>query len=230
MEAATDRLCIATKGANQDRLSEQDLLSCCDSCGFGCEGGFPTTAWHWFLTKGVTTGDEHGSSKWCKAYSFPRCEHHGCTGPYPECGETQPTPECVEKCREGYPKTYEEDKHFFYELYSVGDKVEAIKTELMTNGPMEVAFDVYEDFMTYKSGVYQHVTGEKVGGHAVKLLGWGVENGVEYWKIANSWNETWGEEGYFRIIMGKDECGIESSNVAGLPMLNWLVSWKRKSG
>ena len=230
VEAATDRLCIATKGANQDRLSEQDLLSCCDSCGFGCEGGFPTTAWHWFLTKGVTTGDEHGSSKWCKAYSFPRCEHHGCTGPYPECGETQPTPECVEKCREGYPKTYEEDKHFFYELYSVGDKVEAIKTELMTNGPMEVAFDVYEDFMTYKSGIYQHVTGEKVGGHAVKLLGWGVENGVEYWKIANSWNETWGEEGYFRIIMGKDECGIESSNVAGLPMLNWLVSWKRKSG
>jgi hypothetical protein len=34
---------------------------------------------------------------------------------------------------------------------------------------------------------------------------------VEYWKVANSWNEYWGERGYFRIRKGTDECGIESS-------------------
>lgn len=34
-----------------------------------------------------------------------------------------------------------------------------MKTELMTNGPFEVGMTVYEDFLTYKSGIYQHVTG-----------------------------------------------------------------------
>jgi len=47
----------------------------------------------------------------------------------------------------------------------------------MTNGPVEAAFNVYEDFLTYKTGVYKHTTGSLLGGHAVKCLGWGVENG-----------------------------------------------------
>ena len=97
--------------------------------------------------------------------------------------------------------------------------VEAIKTELMTNGPLEVSFFVYEDFLTYKSGIYQHVTGKYLGGHAVKLVGWGVEDGIEYWKIANSWNEDWGENGFFRIVAGKDECGIEVGPIGGIPKL-----------
>lgn len=86
----------------------------------------------------------------------------------------------------------------------------------MTNGPVEVSFTVYADFEAYKSGVYTHVSGSELGGHAVKMLGWGVDNGVEYWIIANSWNETWGNKGYFWIKKGVNECGIEGSAVAGL--------------
>lgn len=40
-------------------------------------------------------------------------------------------------------------------------------------------------------GVYHHVSGEELGGHAVKMVGWGEENGVPYWLIANSWNNDW---------------------------------------
>lgn len=43
--------------------------------------------------------------------------------------------------------------------------------------------------MNSKSGVYRHVTGKMLGGHAVKMLGWGVESNTPYWLIANSWNE-----------------------------------------
>lgn len=67
------------------------------------------------------------------------------------------------------------------------------------------------------AGVYQHVAGSALGGHAIRILGWGVENGTPYWFIANSWNSDWGDNGYFRILQGKDECGIESSISAGLP-------------
>ena len=216
VEAATDRLCIASKGKIQDRLSEQDLLTCCENCGSGCDGGWSALAWIWFGSNGVTTGGEYGTTNWCNAYAFPKCEHHT-TGKYPPCGENQPTPACVKKCQDGYPVEYEKDKHFFDPIYKVDEDPAVMKTELMTNGPFEVAFDVYEDFMTYKSGIYQYVKGELIGAHAVKLVGWGVEDGIEYWKIANSWNEDWGENGYFRIKMG--ECGIESSNTAGTPKL-----------
>ena len=212
-EVATDRLCIATKGVNQDRLSAEDLLTCCKECG-DCDGGSPDEPWHWLHTTGVTTGGEYGTTNWCNAYAFPKCEHHS-TGKYPPCGDDpQPTPECVEKCQDGYPVEYAKDKHKFQEPYCV-EGIEAIKTELMTHGPVFTGLDVYEDFMTYKSGIYQHVTGGGLGEHAVKLVGWGVENGVEYWKIANSWNEDWGENGFFRIKMG--ECGIDDVGAASLP-------------
>ena len=89
----------------------------------------------------------------------------------------------------------------------------------MTNGPVEAAFDVYEDFVSYKSGVYAHTTGSYLGGHAIKILGWGVENGSAHWIVANSWNEDWGDQGFFKIARGSDECGIESGVVAGIPKL-----------
>jgi cathepsin B len=87
----------------------------------------------------------------------------------------------------------------------------------MTHGPVEAAFTVYSDFMNYKSGVYKHTTGTEEGGHAVKILGWGVENGEDYWLVANSWSTSWGMDGYFKILKGVNECGIESQIVAGLP-------------
>lgn len=68
-------------------------------------------------------------------------------------------------------------------------------------------------------GVYKHVTGEMLGGHAIKILGWGVENGTPYWLVANSWNSDWGDNGFFKILRGSDECGIESTISAGLPAI-----------
>ena len=71
--------------------------------------------------------------------------------------------------------------------YSVGTTVAAIATEILTNGPIEVAFDVYQDFFSYTSGVYVHKTGSLAGGHAVKMIGWGTLSGVAYWTVSNSW-------------------------------------------
>lgn len=61
-EAATDRLCIASEGKIQDRLSAQDLLTCCGSCGMGCFGGSPAMAWYYMNAFGVTTGGEYNST------------------------------------------------------------------------------------------------------------------------------------------------------------------------
>jgi cathepsin B len=73
---------------------------------------------------------------------------------------------------------------------------------------METAFTVYSDFMSYKSGVYHHVAGSSVeGGHAIKVLGWGHEEGMDYWLCANSWGTSWGIDGFFKIKFGEGDIG-----------------------
>ncbi|PIC25506.1 hypothetical protein B9Z55_018410 [Caenorhabditis nigoni] len=101
--------------------------------------------------------------------------------------------------------------------YAVARNVAAIQTEIMTNGPVEGAFTMYEDIYKYKSGVYRHTAGKLLGGHAIKIIGWGTQNGIPYWLIANSWGTNWGENGFFKMRRGVNECGIERAVVAGMP-------------
>ena len=63
--------------------------------------------------------------------------------------------------------------------------------DIYENGSVEASFTVYEDFLNYKSGIYQYVSGNYLGSHAVKIIGWGEENGTKFWIIANSWNSRW---------------------------------------
>jgi len=73
--------------------------------------------------------------------------------------------------------------------------------------------------MSYQGGVYKRTSDNLLGGHAVKIVGWGVDtDGTEYWIVANSWNTSWGEDGFFRIAFG--ECNFEQSLWAGTPSLN----------
>lgn len=58
------------------------------------------------------------------------------------------------------------------------------------------------------TGVYQHVTGEMLGGHAIKILGWGEENGTPYWLAANSWNSDWGDKGTTKPGCGSGKGGL----------------------
>jgi cathepsin B len=212
----TDRICIQSQGKVNAHISAEDLVSCCSSCGFGCDGGFPDAAWEYFASTGLVTGGNYNSNEGCRPYSIAACEHH-VNGTRPPCDGEQSTPKCVKQCEASYTTPYNQDKHYGSKAYSVRANVAQIQTEIMTNGPVEGAFTVYADFVNYKSGVYRHTSGEELGGHAIKIIGWGVENGTPYWLAVNSWNEDWGDNGTFKILRGRDECGIESSVVAGTP-------------
>uniref|UniRef100_A0A1W7RAU0 Cathepsin B n=1 Tax=Hadrurus spadix TaxID=141984 RepID=A0A1W7RAU0_9SCOR len=216
VEAMSDRICIATNGKVSIEISAEDLLSCCTSCGNGCDGGFPSSAWEYWVDNGIVTGGLYNSQKGCQPYLIPSCDHH-VKGHLPPCKGSVPTPNCVHLCEKGYNISFRNDKHYGKSSYQVSGDVQQIQSEIMKNGPVEGAFSVYGDFLTYKSGVYQHHTGEFLGGHAIRILGWGEENDVPYWLVANSWNSDWGDKGYFKILRGSDECGIEGEISAGLP-------------
>ncbi|GMT31706.1 hypothetical protein PFISCL1PPCAC_23003, partial [Pristionchus fissidentatus] len=228
VEAMSDRICIATEGEVQVSLSADDLLACCKSCGFGCNGGDPLAAWKYWVKDGIVTGSDFTAHAGCKPYPFPPCEHHSNKTHYDPCQhDLFPTPKCEKKCASSYSDhSYNEDKFYGKSAYGVKDDVEAIQKEIMTHGPVEVAFEVYEDFLNYAGGVYVHEGGALGGGHAVKMIGWGVDNGIPYWLVVNSWNEDWGEDGLFRIIRGVDECGIESGVVGGVPKITKSGLWQ----
>lgn len=220
VEAMSDRICIASGGKINAHISAEDLLSCCWMCGMGCNGGFPRSAWTYFRTSGLVTGGQYHSHQGCRPYTIEACEHHS-NGTLPPCASSiEPTPKCTKTCESGYKTSYADDKHYGSTAYNVESDEKQIMAEIQKNGPVEGAFTVYADFPSYKSGVYQHVSGAALGGHAIRVLGWGVENDTPYWLVANSWNPDWGSSGFFKILRGKNECGIESGIVAGLPKLS----------
>jgi len=227
-EAASDRLCIATGGKIAVALSAQETCFCASDD--GCSGGDLETPWSYIKNTGVVTGDQYhndgpfGKLGLCSAFSLPHCHHHGPQGqdPYPAEGAPgcpqQSSPQCPTQCDASSTASYNDFKQDRYtfdgQVLSVDSNADAIAEEIMTNGPVEAAFTVFSDFENYVSGIYHATSQESVGGHAIKLVGWGVENGVKYWKVQNSWNPFWGEKGYFRIRRGVDECGIEDQVVA----------------
>uniref|UniRef100_A0A8C2SPQ5 Cathepsin B n=2 Tax=Coturnix japonica TaxID=93934 RepID=A0A8C2SPQ5_COTJA len=218
VEAISDRICVHTNAKVSVEVSAEDLLSCCGfECGMGCNGGYPSGAWRYWTERGLVSGGLYDSHVGCRPYTIPPCEHH-VNGSRPPCtGEGGETPRCSRHCEPGYSPSYKEDKHYGITSYGVPRSEKEIMAEIYKNGPVEGAFIVYEDFLMYKSGVYQHVSGEQVGGHAIRILGWGVDNGTPYWLAANSWNTDWGDNGFFKILRGEDHCGIESEIVAGVP-------------
>ncbi|CAH1180136.1 unnamed protein product [Phaedon cochleariae] len=219
--AMSDRVCIFSNATDQTLVSDEDLLSCCSDCGHGCGGGRPYAAWVYWQQRGIVTGGPYNSTTGCKAYSMPPCEHGGTPGSLPQCpSKGYNTPGCVRSCDKGSTLSYKESKTYAAQAYYVGVNDEQIQLEILKNGPVEASFDVYSDFLTYKSGIYQRTSDDSIGGHAVKLIGWGEENNVPYWLITNSWNEDWGDKGIFKILRGTNECHIEEDIVAGLPQLH----------
>jgi cathepsin B len=206
----------------------------------GCGGGFPTTAWARLEQHGLVTGGQNNglgpfgnSSGFCSSFSLPHCHHYGPRGddPYPaEGGDACPKvttghgPACPTACDTGARAPHADfasDKYKYSGKQEHYSTVDALRSAIMTFGPVETTFSVYADFETYAGGIYHKTTGHSLGGHAVRLVGWGVENGTAYWKVANSWNPFWGERGYFRIVRGTNECGIESGAVSSASDAKW---------
>merc|ERR1719436_76532 len=77
--------------------------------------------------------------------------------------------------------------------YNMLSSTNDIKNGIFSAGSVEVGMSVYEDFMSYDGGIYKHTTGDYLGGHAVKAVGWGVQYETNYWLIQNSWGTDWGE-------------------------------------
>ena len=109
---------------------------------------------------------------------------------------------------------------------------DAVKRALQ-KGPVFSMFSLYDDLRYYRSGVYRHVSGSYVSGHAVSIVGY---NDVgRYWIVRNSWGTTWGEQGYFRVSyddtsgIARDtwsyNLGVTTKALADIPATRLAVDW-----
>jgi len=74
--------------------------------------------------------------------------------------------------------------------------------------PVAVAIEADQSvFQLYSSGIITSGCGTSLN-HGVLAVGYGTDNGVNYYKVKNSWGGDWGEDGFVRIVRDKDECGI----------------------
>lgn len=192
------RIRIISNNSLNPVFSTQDIVSCSEYSQ-GCEGGFP------YLIAGKYAEDFGVVEESClpyKASDVVSCsrENSGCT-------------------------RYRATNYFYIGGYYGACNEQLMLANLVQKGPIAVSFEVTNDFLAYKKGIYHKVYVEdgfnpwEITNHVVSIVGYGVENGVKYWTVKNSWGEKWGEEGYFRIVRGTDELSIESMAVAATPIL-----------
>ena len=77
-------------------------------------------------------------------------------------------------------------------------------------GPLAIALNA-DPLQTYVSGILDLSSSQCPSSginHAVTLVGYGTASSKDYWLVKNSWGESWGESGYFRIRRGNGTCGI----------------------
>uniref|UniRef100_A0A8D1Q5I0 Pro-cathepsin H n=1 Tax=Sus scrofa TaxID=9823 RepID=A0A8D1Q5I0_PIG len=99
---------------------------------------------------------------------------------------------------------------------------EAMVEAVALYNPVSFAFEVTNDFLMYRKGIYSstscHKTPDKVN-HAVLAVGYGEENGIPYWIVKNSWGPQWGMNGYFLIERGKNMCGLAACASYPIPLV-----------
>ena len=111
-----------------------------------------------------------------------------------------------------------------YKINEYGDVygAEKMKAEIFARGPISCYVSVTQQFLDYTGGIFVETDHASMGGHIIEVAGWGkTKEGQEYWIARNSWGEYWGENGWFRIQMYKDNLEIESGCTWGVPIIDF---------
>jgi cathepsin L len=164
-------------------LSEEYLVDCASGMGYfnmGCNGGTPDSAFKYMINNGQ-----------CYEELYPYTA--GVTKTAGKCTSCTSTPVKFSGCLDVAPN----------------DQI-SLKAAVAIN-PVAVAIEAdTRYFQSYAGGILDSPQCGTTLDHAVEIIGYGTDNGIDYWNVRNSWGTTWGESGYFRVkrTSATDDIGI----------------------
>jgi len=185
--AVEARSAITAHASGPTSLSEQELVDCSLSDGnAGCNGGLMDYGFKYVKEQGGLCSESD--------YPYTAATHRF------QCSSSRSA------CSQKYDA-----------ISSYSDVTSSSMSQLeaaVAQGPVSIAIEADQSaFQLYKSGVFEGRCGKKLD-HGVLVVGYGTENGVDFWKVKNSWGATWGEQGYIRLCkncgknQGAGQCGI----------------------
>uniref|UniRef100_UPI00398ECF69 procathepsin L-like n=1 Tax=Pristiophorus japonicus TaxID=55135 RepID=UPI00398ECF69 len=170
-------------------LSEQNLVDCSNSEGnFGCNGGLMEHAFNYVKLNGGIDTENY----------YPYTASEGTCNYNPKYSATS--------CHD-------------YRFSAKGDET-ALAEAVATVGPISIAIDAkHSSFQFYRSGVYYEPNCNNfVINHGVLTVGYGSENGDNYWIVKNSYGIWWGDHGYIKMAKDRNNnCGV--ANYAIYPLV-----------
>ena len=160
-----------------ESFSEQQLVDCDTRRNggkdMGCKGGIMDNAFSWIKNNGGL----------CLEADYPYVS-----------GTTKTQGTCLSTCKSV-------EKSDVHEIIDVTPSSEIAMMTALSKQPISIAIEADQrEFQLYKSGVFTGTCGTKLD-HGVLLVGYGTFDGIDYWKVKNSWSSSWGEKGY--ILLGK---------------------------
>uniref|UniRef100_UPI00398E8754 cathepsin K-like n=1 Tax=Pristiophorus japonicus TaxID=55135 RepID=UPI00398E8754 len=173
---------LAKRTQQYKELSVQNVIDCSDKYkNYGCQGGIPYRAFQYIRDNGIESS---------KSYPY----------------KAKKNTECLFSSSKSVTtiKGFRRIKH--YEDKNLAEMVASV-------GPIAVIIhSSHPSWMFYKSGIYDNdECNIKHIDHVVLLVGYVDLHPKGYWIIKNSWGPNWGEDGYMRLIKGKNMCGINYS-------------------
>lgn len=181
----------AISNGNLLDLSEQYLVDCATGVGYhdmGCNGGNPDSAFKYMINYGQCTEESY---------------------PYTS-GVTEKSGTC-QKCISA--------KVQFSKCYDIPSSNQVALKYAVEKQPVVVAIEAdTRYFQSYASGILTDAL--KCGtnlDHAVEIVGYGNQDGIDYWKVRNSWGESWGQNGYVLIERSSSTDDIGVCGIAAEP-------------
>lgn len=171
-------------------LSEEFLVDCASGPGYynmGCNGGQPDSAFKYMINNGQ-----------CTEASYPY-----------KAGVTKTAGTC-QKCTSAGVS--------FSSCYDVTPKDQVALAAAVSKHPVAIAIEAdTRYFQSYSGGILDSTACGTSLDHAVEIIGYGSQNGVDYWIVRNSWGSSWGEDGYVRIKKTSSTNDIGICGVAAEP-------------
>uniref|UniRef100_A0A0M3IAW1 Pept_C1 domain-containing protein n=1 Tax=Ascaris lumbricoides TaxID=6252 RepID=A0A0M3IAW1_ASCLU len=149
--------------------------------------------------------DDNGCSGGYRPYAFRYVRRHGIVSEkdYPYKGKEQ------SQCAANGTRVYIKSVKY------IGRNEDAMADFVFYRGPISVGINVTKEFFHYRSGVFtpkkEDCEEDSQGSHAVAVVGYGSQNGEDYWLIKNSWGKKWGMDGYVLYKRGENCCGIANT-------------------